>query len=195
MRDLEYTPLLPSECGNYWLTQDGKRHRPLLPKHKKFCRLYVEGMSAAKAARKSGFTKDMIGSKVQGSAMLRKNPLVANYIIERLEKQNQRAEVSVDSHLTELSHLRDEAKDSGQIAAAISAEVSRGKVAGLYIDRKEVMVSKMESMSSEDLISRIKHIVDGSNIKTINQTVNHENGKGIIQSTKDEPVKSSLAKN
>ena len=90
---------------------------------------------------------------------------------------------------------RDEAKDSGQIAAAISAEVSRGKVAGLYIDRKEVMVSKMESMSSEDLISRIKHIVDGSNIKTINQTVNHENGKGIIQSTKDEPVKSSLAKN
>ena len=107
-----------------------------------------------------------------------------------LDKQNQRAEVSVDSHLTELSHLRDEAKDSGQIAAAISAEVSRGKVAGLYIDRKEVMVSKMETMSSEDLISRIKQIVDGSNIKTIN----HEDGESIIPSIENQPAESSLAK-
>ncbi len=52
MRDLVYTPVSPSECGNYWVCSDGKRHRPLLPKHKKFCRLYVEGMSAAAAARK-----------------------------------------------------------------------------------------------------------------------------------------------
>ena len=146
MKDLEYTPLLPSECGNYWITPDGKRHRPLLPKHKKFSRLYVEGMSAAAAARKSGFTKS-----------------IANFIIELLDKQRERADVSVDSHLTELSHLRDEAKDTGQIAAAISAEVNRGKVAGLYIDRKEVMVSKVETMSSEDLISRIQQLVDGSN--------------------------------
>ena len=36
MRDLEYTPVLPSECGNYWIAPDGKRHRPLLPKHKIF---------------------------------------------------------------------------------------------------------------------------------------------------------------
>ena len=190
MRDLVYTPVSPSECGNYWVCSDGKRHRPLLPKHKNFCRLYVEGMSAAAAARKSGFTKDMIGSKVQGSAMLRKNPLVGNFIIELLEKQKQRAEVSVDSHLTELSHLRDEAKDSGQIAAAISAEVSRGKVAGLYIDRKEVMVSKMESMSSEDLVSRIKQIVNGSNMKV----VEHEDRKEPVSNAKEQLTQSSLAK-
>ena len=190
MRDLVYTPVSPSECGNYWVCSDGKRHRPLLPKHKKFCRLYVEGMSAAAAARKSGFTKDMIGSKVQGSAMLRKNPLVGNFIIELLEKQKQRAEVSVVSHLTELSHLRDEAKDSGQIAAAISAEVSRGKVAGLYIDRKEVMVSKMESMSSEDLVSRIKQIVNGSNMKV----VEHEDRKEPVSNAEEQLTQSSLAK-
>tara|TARA_Y100001938_G_scaffold16265_1_gene20024 strand:- start:604 stop:1050 length:447 start_codon:yes stop_codon:yes gene_type:complete len=147
-------------------------------------------MSAAAAARKSGFTKDMIGSKVQGSAMLRKNPLVGNFIIELLEKQKQRAEVSVDSHLTELSHLRDEAKDSGQIAAAISAEVSRGKVAGLYIDRKEVMVSKMESMSSEDLVSRIKQIVNGSNMKV----VEHEDRKEPVSNAEEQLTQSSLAK-
>tara|TARA_R100001460_G_scaffold1862_7_gene6623 strand:+ start:11100 stop:11678 length:579 start_codon:yes stop_codon:yes gene_type:complete len=191
MKDLEYTPLLPSECGNYWIAPDGKRHRPLLPKHKKFCRLYVEGMSAAAAARKSGFTKSMIGSKVQGSAMLRTNPLIANFIIELLDKQRERADVSVDSHLTELSHLRDEAKDTGQIAAAISAEVNRGKVAGLYIDRKEVMVSKVETMSSEDLISRIQQLVDGSNMKVVNHVPDRED---IISSNEEKLTEGSLAK-
>ena len=145
MRDIEYTPLLQSECGNYWLTQDGKRHRPLLPKHKKFCRLYVEGMSAAKAARKSGFTKDMIGSKVQGSAMLRKNPLVANYIIELLEKQNQRAEVSVDSHLTELSHLRDEAKDSGKLLQRSRQRCQEVRLLGYILIGKKLWFQKWKA--------------------------------------------------
>jgi len=192
MRDLVYTPLTPSDCGNYWVTSDGKRHRPLLPKHKKFCRLYVEGMSGAAAARKSGFTKNMIGSKVQGSAMLRTNPLVANFIVELLDKQRERADVSIGSHLTELSHLRDEAKDTGQIAAAISAEVNRGKVAGLYIDRKEVLVSKVETMSSEDLISRIEQLIDGSNMKVVDHV---SDGEEPIPSDEEELVESTLAAN
>ena len=133
----------------------------------------------------------MIGSKVQGSAMLRTNPLVANFIIELLDKQRERADVSVDSHLTELSHLRDEAKDTGQIAAAISAEVNRGKVAGLYIDRKEVMVSKVETMSSEDLISRIQQLVDGSNMKVVNHVPDRED---IISSNEEKLTEGSLAK-
>ena len=48
LESLEYTPLEPSECGAYWVTPDGKRHRPLSPAHKKFCRLYVQGLSGQK---------------------------------------------------------------------------------------------------------------------------------------------------
>ena len=44
--------------------------------------------------------------------------------------------------------------------------------------------------SSEDLISRIKQIVDGSNIKTIK----HEDGESIIPSIENQPAESSLAK-
>ena len=165
---LEYTPLEPSDCGNYWVTPDGKKHRPLNPSHKKFCRLYIQGMSGAEAARRAGFTKHKYGAKAQGSALLRRNPLIANHIIELLQKERERASVSMDSHLTELSRLRDEAVDSGQISSAISAEVSRGRAAGLYIEKKEVTVNKVESMSDEELRSKLQDLLDGSNIQVVN---------------------------
>jgi hypothetical protein len=75
--------------------------------------------------------------------------------------------------------------------AAISAEVNRGKVAGLYIDRKEVMVSKVETMSSEDLISRIQQLVDGSNMKVVNHVPDRED---IISSVEEKLTEGSLAK-
>ena len=167
LESLEYTPLEPSECGAYWVTPDGKRHRPLSPAHKKFCRLYVQGLSGAEAARRAGFTKHKYGAKAQGSALLRRNPLIANHIIELLQKERERATVSMDSHLTELSRLRDEAVDSGQISSAISAEVSRGRAAGLYIEKKEVTVNKVESMSDEELRSKLQDLLDGSNIQVV----------------------------
>ena len=165
---LEYTPVEPSECGNYWVTPDGKKHRPLQPKHKKFCQLYVQGMSGAEAARRAGFTKHKFGAKAQGSALLRRNPLIANHIIDLMKKEHERAAVSMESHLTELSLLRDEARDSGQISSAISAEVSRGRAAGLYIEKKEVTVSKVETMSDDELKSRLQQLLDGSNMKVLN---------------------------
>ena len=168
LESLEYTPLEPSECGAYWVTPDGKRHRPLSSAHKKFCRLYVQGLSGAEAARRAGFTKHKYGAKAQGSALLRRNPLIANHIIELLQKERERASVSMDSHLTELSRLRDEAVDSGQISSAISAEVSRGRAAGLYIEKKEVTVNKVESMSDEELRSKLQDLLDGSNIQVVN---------------------------
>ncbi len=191
MKDLEYTTLTPSECGNYWETPDGKRHRPLTPKHKKFCRLYVQGLSAAKAARQAGFTTKMISSKVQGSAMIRKNPLVVNHIIELMTKERDRGSVTMNSHLTELSQLRDQAVDSGQLPAAISAEVSRGRAAGLYIEKKEITVSKIETLSNEELYTRLQDIIGKSNIKVIE----NEERKGHIPVIEEKSSKGSLAKN
>jgi hypothetical protein len=69
--------------------------------------------------------------------------------------------------------------------------VNRGKVAGLYIDRKEVMVSKVETMSSEDLISRIQQLVDGSNMKVVNHVPDRED---IISSNEEKLTEGSLAK-
>ncbi len=190
LESLEYTPVAPSECGNYWVTPDGKKHRPLSPRHKKFCSLYVQGMSGAEAARKSGFTKHKFGAKAQGSALLRRNPLIANHIIDLLKKEIERQNVSMESHLTELSRLRDEAVDSGQISSAISAEISRGKAAGLYIEKKEVTVNKVETMSDEELRSKLQDLLDGSNMKVVNHV---SDGEETLPSIEDQLDKGSLA--
>ena len=188
---LEYTPVEPSECGNYWVTPDGKKHRPLQPKHKKFCQLYVQGMSGAEAARRAGFTKHKFGAKAQGSALLRRNPLIANHIIDLMKKEHERAAVSMESHLTELSLLRDEARDSGQISSAISAEVSRGRAAGLYIEKKEVTVSKVETMSDDELRSRLQQLLDGSNMKVLNDVPYREE---FVSSPEEQSDQGPLAK-
>lgn len=190
LESLEYTPVAPSECGNYWVTPDGKKHRPLSPRHKKFCSLYVQGMSGAEAARKSGFTKHKFGAKAQGSALLRRNPLIANHIIDLLKKEIERQNVSMESHLTELSRLRDEAVDSGQISSAISAEISRGKAAGLYIEKKEVTVNKVETMSDEELRSKLQDLLDGSNMKVVNHV---SDGEETLPSIEDQLDQGSLA--
>ena len=190
LESLEYTPVSPSECGNYWVTPDGKKHRPLSPRHKKFCSLWIKGMTGAEAARKSGFTKHQFGAKAQGSALLRRNPLISNYIIDLMRKEAERQNVSMESHLTELSRLRDEAIDSGQISSAISAEISRGKAAGLYIDKKEVTVNKVESMSDEELKSKLQELLDGGNMKVVNHVSDR---KEIIPSIEDQLIEGPLA--
>ena len=191
LESLEYTPVEPSECGNYWVTPDGKKHRPLSPRHKKFCSLYVQGMSGAEAARRAGFTKHKFGAKAQGSALLRRNPLIANHIIDLMRKEAERQNVSMESHLTELSRLRDEAVDSGQISSAISAEISRGKAAGLYIEKKEVTVNKVEAMSDEELRARLQQLLDGSNMRVVNHVSDREES---LPSIEDEFNQGPLAK-
>ena len=131
-------------------------------------------MSGAEAARRSGFTKHKFGAKAQGSALLRRNPLIRNHIIDLLTRERERSAVSMEAHLTELSRLRDEAADTGQLSSAISAEISRGKAAGLYIEKKEVTVNKIESMSDEELRSKLQALLDGSNIKVVEHVSDRE---------------------
>lgn len=49
----------------------------------------------------------------------------------------ERAQITLESHLSDLKMLRDRALEAEQYSAAISAEVSRGKASGLYTDKVE----------------------------------------------------------
>lgn len=48
------------------------------------------------------------------------------------------AQVTLAGHLTRLSELRDAAEKEGKYSAAVTAEIARGKAAGLYVERTEV---------------------------------------------------------
>lgn len=47
------------------------------------------------------------------------------------------AALTLSSHMTKLAELRDQADARGQTSAAIQAEVKRGELMGLYIERRE----------------------------------------------------------
>jgi hypothetical protein len=67
--------------------------------------------------------------------------------------------VSLETHLSTLHDLREEAKDQGQISAAITAEVHRGKAGGLYIDRREILTAKIDMMSKDDILMRLEQLI------------------------------------
>ena len=176
MKDLKYTPMQPSDDGNGWLDPDGKRWQDLNPKQRKFVREYIKGENATEAAVRAGYTKNRNAAKRQGSVLLNHNPLIRNYLIDQEIKGQERERISMESHLSSLHDLREEARDQGQLNAAITAEIHRGKVGGLYIDRQEILTARIDGLSKDQLIDRLSTLIS----KRIPQTIE---GKVIERST------------
>ena len=159
MKQLAYTSLLPTEDGKAFVDDKGKIWQPLNSKQKLFCKEYFKGQTATDSAVRAGYTKDRKGAKTQGSVLLNHNPLVRNYLIDLEITASQKDAVSLENHLSTLHDLREEAKDQGQISAAITAEVHRGKAGGLYIDRREILTAKIDLMSKDDLLTRLETLI------------------------------------
>ena len=129
----------------------------------KFANLLIadEGRkTATQCAIEAGYAKD---SARQAASILqnpKKYPLVVQYIGELRAEWQKKFEVTFGSHITELARLRDEAKDKKAWSAAVNAEVARGKAAGLYIEQKIIRTGKLEDLSTEELESRMKQIID-----------------------------------
>ena len=116
--------------------------------------------TATQCAIEAGYAKD---SARQAASILqnpKKYPLVVQYIGELRAEWQKKFEVTFGSHITELARLRDEAKDKKAWSAAVNAEVARGKAAGLYIEQKIIRTGKLEDLTTEELESRMKQIID-----------------------------------
>ena len=116
--------------------------------------------TATQCAIEAGYAKD---SARQAASVLqnpKKYPLVVQYIGELRTELQKKYDVTFGSHITELAKLRDEAREKKAWSAAVNAEVARGKAAGLYIEQKIIRTGKLEDLSTEELESRMKHIID-----------------------------------
>jgi hypothetical protein len=87
-------------------------------------------------------------------------PLVVKYIGELREEWQKKYEVTYEKHIAELGQIRKEALKKGAWSAAVNAEVARGKAAGLYIEQKIIRTGKLEDLTTEELESRMKKIID-----------------------------------
>ncbi len=55
--------------------------------------------------------------------------------------------------------LREEAKDQGQIATAITAEVHEVKAGELSLDSRELLTAKIDMMSKDDILTRLEELI------------------------------------
>ena len=66
--------------------------------------------------------------------------------------------MSLGNHLTDLKEIRDGAIRNGAWSAAVTAEVARGKAAGLYVNRSELIVNRVDTMSKDEVLERMKQL-------------------------------------
>ncbi len=111
----------------------------LTPKQEKFCIAYIETGNASEAYRRAYNSGKMKPETVNRNAksMLDDNKIATR--IGALQKPAvEKAQVTLEQHLNDLKRLRDLAEADQKWQAAIQAEVSRGKVSGLYTERHEL---------------------------------------------------------
>ena len=117
-------------------------------------------LSKSEAAELAGYSPKR--SRVEGSELTnpRHAPLVVQYISKLHDERLQKHEVTYAKHIAELDRIKDKALKKGSFSSAVNAEVSRGKAAGLYIDRKIIKTGKLEDMSEQELEAKMKQILD-----------------------------------
>ena len=117
-------------------------------------------LTQTEAAVKAGYSAKR--ARQEGSELCnpRLSPLVVKYIGELREEWQKKYEVTYEKHIAELGQIRKEALKKGAWSAAVNAEVARGKAAGLYIEQKIIRTGKLEDLTTEELESRMKQIME-----------------------------------
>lgn len=122
---------------------------PLTPKQEAFCLAYMEKGNASDAYRRAYDVSRMTPGSVNRKA---KELLDNGKITARLEELRapvvQKAQITLESHLTELERLKARAEKAGNISAALKAEELRGKAVGLYTSKVELIPPNFLSTSA-----------------------------------------------
>jgi|TARA_R110000824_G_scaffold50752_6_gene141510 hypothetical protein len=132
----------------------------LVSKQEAFARLVVENPDwiQAKCAEEAGYP--VAGASSMATKLL--NPQHSPRVVARIEelrKEYQKQfECTFENHVMKLAEIRDIALANGQYAPAVTAEKARGSVAGLYIERKEILHGRIDQMSRVDVLKEIESL-------------------------------------
>tara|TARA_Y100001951_G_scaffold95109_1_gene92228 strand:+ start:442 stop:966 length:525 start_codon:yes stop_codon:yes gene_type:complete len=99
--------------------------------------------TATQCAIDSGF--GVAGARSRATELMKRYE-IRNEIDKRLEEIRKKWLITKDKHFQELGELREMAKTSKNVNAAVRAEELRGKVAGLYIDRQIMATANMKRL-------------------------------------------------
>ena len=128
---------------------------------RKFCELLIlhDGeWTATECAIEAGYSEKsarQIASQLQNRE---KYPKVYDYILMLREEQHKKYHVNYNRHMRRLKQLSLSAEEKGNYTAAVSAEISRGKAAGLYVDRKEILTGSIDNMPKQEVERRLEEL-------------------------------------
>jgi len=105
------------------------------PKWELFAQELAKGATADAAYVAAGYKANRCNA-----ARLKTNENILTRVAELVGEVARQCELTLATHLEKLADIRDAAMAAGQYSAAVSAEVSRGKAVGLYIERHESTV-------------------------------------------------------
>jgi len=141
----------------------------LTPKQRKFVLLLVhsEGLkSASQCAAEAGYSKKScreLASRLQNPEL---NPKVVRAIETEVRASTERYRCSQERSLATLARIRDQATSAGNYNAAVAAETRRGQIAGLYVDKKEILTGTIDSMSREEVEKKLQDLKEQYSIET-----------------------------
>lgn len=143
-----------------------------------FCREYVKSGNVSGAIKKA-----LPGRQVNIAHYWIRQPHVRERIREMQAELRKSSMLTLEDHLRELADLRDKACDAGKYAAAITAEVARGKAAGLYVERIETHSTGEKELSRDALSKRLvevqKHL---KRVQDLEDNGDDEEGMVLIES-------------
>jgi len=138
--------------------------RRLTEMQRRFAELVIFGgpdghLTGTEAAKLAGYSEKRARQEASELQNPRLSPLVVQHIGKLREEKLKKYEVTYSGHVAELARIKDAAIKKNSFSSAVNAEVSRGKAAGLYIERKIIKTGKLDDMSEEELEAKMKQIL------------------------------------
>jgi phage terminase small subunit len=185
---LDQIPLMRPEVVEKKITAElpkKVRRKALTKQEWTFVKEYVTGdgeVTLKEAARRAGYKESNL--KHHGTRLTdpHKSPHVVQAIQELRTELAIKHGTSFERHMKDLQRIRDQALAAGAYSAAVAAEYRRGQALGtIYVERKEIRVGTIDSMSKEEVMRKLQEIhqlygprqgggevVDVEPVKTIN---------------------------
>ena len=112
----------------------------LTPKQERFATEVASGKTQGDAYRLAfNVRPDTLAATVLRSASkLMADPTISTRVDELRVPVAEKAQITLEGHLNDLKDLRDKAAKENQFSAAISAEIARGKAAGVNVEKVEI---------------------------------------------------------
>jgi len=140
----------------------GNNKKHLTAKQIRFAKEYVYNdgsKTQTECAIEAGYADSSAAVRASELVNPQKYPLVVRFIDGIQRERDKKYEVTFSRHVRKLAEIRDEAIHKGNLTAAVSAEVQRGRAAGLYVERKEVRTGTLDSLSEIEIKQRIKKLL------------------------------------